>query len=582
MAKFKVGDKVKAARGGVDSGVIVKVLPSGRFNSLGQAYRVKWDHNGEENQYEDDLVAANTALNIAVGQKCTLKRPGKPPIIGTFVSHNEDADEVVIRTAKGNERFHMGFFDMVVPNTTVTNAAYSKTLEEIMSSVKPYLDKRFKGDQCWKWPMLVLTILRKVCDKAVMSAGKYDGKRPPHRVYDVECVKDGMRFTGNLICCALLARPAPDDVSAFDEYDMIMSLFYAGKAMNSVCNAKDQNGREIHIGDKVEWLDNGFHTGTVTLVDYNRIVVDRRWNVDAMDISVKNSLSTNPVVNRAIAMNAVANASFRVGQKVKAFDDPGIVYTVVSPFLEGGHAILCKGPNGEEKRFLSHQITTANAVVNEKVTILKHNGKWWARIGGSLYGGCDSVDAACKVAERKGYKDWVVQHDGFNSTLPVSTNAVVRNAVARNAAAVCNTLYDVVTGLYAGIKKHDTKFALEMFNVVKRDLDANTCKKIEESINEGMYEIPKEVKKAVFEADAKRGHFYSAQGKIYKDHKKTLAVNAKFKVGDKVKYIGKRYGISPQTVCQVHELPTALGQYTIQSDDGKYAYLVFEDELAKI
>lgn len=116
------------------------------------------------------------------------------------------------------------------------NAAYSNVLKLIMDSVKPYLDKRLKGDMSWRYPMIVITILRKVCDTAIMSAGRYDNQRPKHRVYDVECSRDGLRFTGNLICTGLLHRDDPDDVSTFDEYDMTLSLAYAGKAPNSTSN----------------------------------------------------------------------------------------------------------------------------------------------------------------------------------------------------------------------------------------------------------------------------------------------------------------------------------------------------------
>jgi hypothetical protein len=92
------------------------------------------------------------------------------------------------------------------------------------------MDRRIKDDTSWRYPALVISKLRDVCERAVMSAGRYDGKRPPHRVYDIECVKDGFKFSGNLIVSGLLHRDDPDDVSAFDEYDMILSLGYTGKA----------------------------------------------------------------------------------------------------------------------------------------------------------------------------------------------------------------------------------------------------------------------------------------------------------------------------------------------------------------
>lgn len=122
-------------------------------------------------------------------------------------------------------------------NAVACNAAYSNTLNFILRSVKPYMDRRIKGDQSWEYPKNVITVLRKVCDRAVMSAGRYDGKRPPHRIYSIECEKDGFKFMGNLIVTGLLHRDDPDDVSAFDEYDMTISLMYVGKAINAVRNA---------------------------------------------------------------------------------------------------------------------------------------------------------------------------------------------------------------------------------------------------------------------------------------------------------------------------------------------------------
>jgi len=112
----------------------------------------------------------------------------------------------------------------------VCNASYSAALKTILDAVKPYMDRRIKDDTSWRYPALVISKLRDVCERAVMSAGRYDGKRPPHRVYDIECVKDGFKFSGNLIVSGLLHRDDPDDVSAFDEYDMILSLGYTGRA----------------------------------------------------------------------------------------------------------------------------------------------------------------------------------------------------------------------------------------------------------------------------------------------------------------------------------------------------------------
>lgn len=152
-----------------------------------------------------------------------------------------DADGVMF-TVKGNPYVNAA--------KTVKNAAYSSALKYILDSVKPYMDKRIKGDSSWRYPMLVITVLRKVCDKAIMSAGRYDGKRPPHRIYDIECVKDGFKFQGNLIITGLLHRDDPDDVSAFDEYDMTLSLMNVGKATNAV-NAKfavtTKSGRSVVI-----------------------------------------------------------------------------------------------------------------------------------------------------------------------------------------------------------------------------------------------------------------------------------------------------------------------------------------------
>lgn len=113
------------------------------------------------------------------------------------------------------------------------NAAYSSVLKGITDSVKPYLDKRIKGDLDWKYPAIVIAVLRRVCDSATMSAGRYDGQRPPHKVHRIECVKDGMRFTGDLVITGLLHYPDADDNRAFDEYDMTLDLSYAGKAANA-------------------------------------------------------------------------------------------------------------------------------------------------------------------------------------------------------------------------------------------------------------------------------------------------------------------------------------------------------------
>ena len=137
----------------------------------------------------------------------------------------------------------------------VCNASYSAALKAIMDAVKPYMDRRITDDTSWRYPALVISKLRDVCERAVMSAGRYDGKRPPHRVYDVECVKDGFKFSGNLIVSGLLHRDDPDDVSAFDEYDMILSLGYVGKATNAsrvARNGRDELGM-LTVGTKVKY-----------------------------------------------------------------------------------------------------------------------------------------------------------------------------------------------------------------------------------------------------------------------------------------------------------------------------------------
>lgn len=153
-------------------------------------------------------------------------------------------------------RFHMGEAESCrkCGNAVVKNADYSNTLKFILDSVKPYMDKRLKGDSSWRYPMLVITVLRKVCDKAVMSAGRYDGKRPPHRIYDIECEKNGYKFQGNLIVTGLLHRDDIDDVSAFDEYDMTLSLMYAGKVANAV-------SLNFSPGDKVSIVDTDIRYG---------------------------------------------------------------------------------------------------------------------------------------------------------------------------------------------------------------------------------------------------------------------------------------------------------------------------------
>lgn len=42
--------------------------------------------------------------------------------------------------------------------------------------------------------------------------------------------------------------------------------------------------KDFKVGDKVEWIENGFQTGTVTLIDYDRIVVDGKHNVQRIDL----------------------------------------------------------------------------------------------------------------------------------------------------------------------------------------------------------------------------------------------------------------------------------------------------------
>lgn len=125
------------------------------------------------------------------------------------------------------------FWSNSATNATAMNAAYSKALKAIMDSVKPLLDKRIKGDMSWNGPLQVITALRKTCDSATMSTGRYDHQKPRHRVYDVECMRDGLKFHGDLICTGLLHRDDPDDVSTFDEYDMTLALAYAGRALNA-------------------------------------------------------------------------------------------------------------------------------------------------------------------------------------------------------------------------------------------------------------------------------------------------------------------------------------------------------------
>ena len=193
---------------------------------------------------------------------------------------------------------------------TVRNAAYSNVLKTIMDAVKPYMDKRLKGDTSWRYPMLVITVLRKICDRAVMSAGRYDGKRPPHRIYDIECEMDGYKFSGNLIVTGLLHRNDPDDVSAFDEYDMTLSLTYAGKALNAVSVAIDpvrhidKNGKPLHDGDTVKFVDGPYAGKTGKIGSWGKYV--------RMDIGGKEAMLDRSEVHRWCVKNSVANAKWRV------------------------------------------------------------------------------------------------------------------------------------------------------------------------------------------------------------------------------------------------------------------------------
>lgn len=193
--------------------------------------------------------------------------------------------------------------DVTIANSRACNAAYSGTLKDIMDSVKPYMDKRIKGDEAWKYPMLVITVLRRVCDRATMSAGRYDGQRPPHRIYNIECVKDGFKFQGNLIVTGLFYRADPDDVSAFDEYDMTMSLMNVGKASNTrACNAK------LKVGDQVYDV---IHQQVAKVVKID----------DESSPTSECALSTGKTVSAYSAI-PLSQLKYKVGQTVKVKSAP--------------------------------------------------------------------------------------------------------------------------------------------------------------------------------------------------------------------------------------------------------------------
>lgn len=250
-AKFKVGDEVVFKANGHRGEV--KKIDGGKIG-------VRWAFSSSVEWHNEDELqkSANSVRNANARRVRVLKAERLVPdrLVGQIV-------EVV--GGRGDDKFvkdpkfpHLniptllkkGEYEVVnsvcstnavvakamAMNAVACNAAYSNTLNSILRSVKPYMDRRIKGDQSWEYPKQVSSVLRKVCDRAVMSAGRYDGKRPPHRVYIIECEKDGFKFMGNLIVTGLLHRDDPDDVSAFDEYDMTISLMYVGKALNAVAN----------------------------------------------------------------------------------------------------------------------------------------------------------------------------------------------------------------------------------------------------------------------------------------------------------------------------------------------------------
>ena len=454
MAKFKVGDKVKAARGGVDSGVIMKVFPSGRFNSLGQAYRVKWDHNVEENQYEDDLVAANAALN-AVSPALQKWLKSEAGLIAS-VKKERNFDWMISKLKASPDT--LGIKDEAIRYFegmklgTVTNAYRFDVGDRIVTksgthgTVETKLDGnfyavKFDGRETSKVHESVMRAENAVCSStnpvvnraiAMNAAPKRVKVTKAERLNPSSLVGKTLDVIGGRGDGIFVKDPA---------YSSGMILLKPGEY--EVVNAVAKNA-SFRVGQRVS-----FDNGTPRNKGRTGVVAKRNGNSYMIDWDNGDSTEEN-------ADCLVKNASFRVGQKVKAFDDPGIIYTVVSPFLEGGHAILCKGPNGEEKRFLSHQITTANAVAKNAIAATDERGNV-VRIGdrveergthgehiGTVYKFGMSVagDSMVFVKHPKG--------DGWNwcaetkcvlkNTLPVSTNAVVRNAVARNATVSLDEL----------------------------------------------------------------------------------------------------------------------------------------------
>ena len=283
MEKFKVGDKVTVKGGGDKIHEVTYVYRDGS---------VQLDNSGTAVFRPMFLMLANSARNAMIEKK--LPPRGSGVYIeqqgGSFaVGPTNDGWSVANYGGEGVNFAH-GFKtvseakswcsskgykveDVILANSlrstnavvakalnarAVCNASYSAALKAIMDAVKPYMDRRITDDSSWRYPALVISKLRDVCERAVMSAGRYDGRRPPHRVYDVECVKDGFKFSGNLIVSGLLHREDPDDVSAFDEYDMTLSLGYAGKATNARQVARNAGDPGHFTSDELSALKGAF------------------------------------------------------------------------------------------------------------------------------------------------------------------------------------------------------------------------------------------------------------------------------------------------------------------------------------
>lgn len=223
---------------------------------------------------------------------------------------------------------------------------------------------------------------------------------------------------------------------------------------------------KFKVGDKVEWIDNGFHKGTVTLVDYNRIVVDGKYVVDALDLypegkhPFKNSCATsNAVVQNALE---VCNARDASGEPIsrgdtviyedEEDDDNPTEYRVKG--VEGDYVYLSNGNHAYCRDLLVfNSCASSNPVANASIDSALQEadaGKWdsvtfFPRVitGAGfpdkfhLDGGYDCEDLVRAAAKSGKYHLAIFYKNGtkkkevqINATAPRSSNPVVNAAVS--------------------------------------------------------------------------------------------------------------------------------------------------------